>query len=113
MRVDILKQLNQQRAQGRPAVVVTVLNTRGSTPRKAGSQMLVLEDGSIRGTIGGGLAEAQAMAEAGKAFQSKASSVHRMTMTASVAALDGMACGGDMEVFVQYVDRSAEANHLH
>ncbi len=104
MRNDILKQLNQERAEGRAAVLVTVLGTRGSTPRKAGSQMLVFRDGSIRGTIGGGLAEAQAMAEAARAFQTKESSIQRMTMTASVAASEGMACGGDMEVFVQYVE---------
>jgi len=104
MQSDLLQQLNQERAAGRPVVLVTVLNTRGSTPRKAGSQMLVLNDGAIRGTIGGGLAEAQAMAEAGRAFISHASSVHRMTMTNSVAALEGMACGGDMEVFVQYIE---------
>lgn len=103
MRDDILKQLNQEQAEGRPVVLVTVLQTRGSTPRKAGSQMLVLADGSIRGTIGGGLAEAQAMAEAGQAFQKQASSVRKMTMNASVAASEGMACGGDMEVFIQYV----------
>jgi len=65
--------------------------------------MLVLADGSIRGTIGGGLAEAQAMAEAGQAFQNQASMVQKISMTASVAASEGMACGGDMEIFIQYV----------
>lgn len=107
MRADILKHLNRERAEGRPAVLVTVLGTRGSTPRKAGSQMLVLADGSIRGTVGGGLAEARARTEAAQAFQTKASSLHHMTMTASVAALEGMACGGDMDIFIQYVDRPA------
>ena len=104
MQSDLLKQLNQERAAGRPVVLVTILNTRGSTPRKAGSQMLVLGDGSIRGTIGGGLAEAEAMAEAGRALISGSSTVRRMTMTNSVAASEGMACGGDMEVFIQYIE---------
>lgn len=103
MNDDILKQLNQEQSEGRPVVLVTILDTRGSTPRKAGSQMLVLRDGSIRGSIGGGLAEARAMARAGQAFISKASAIHKMTMTASVAAKEGMACGGDMEIFIQYV----------
>lgn len=107
MRADILKFLNQERAAGRPAVLVTVLATRGSTPRKAGSQMLVLADGSIRGTIGGGLGEAQARRQAGQTFETRQSSSHHLTMTASVAAQEGMACGGDMDIFIQYVDRPA------
>ncbi len=107
MLAEIVKQLNRERAAGRPAVLVTVLATRGSTPRKAGSQMLVLADGSIRGTIGGGLAEARARTRAAQVFQSRASSVEHMTMTASVAALEGMACGGAMDFFVQYVDAPA------
>ena len=104
MRSEILKLLNQERAEGRAAVLVTILETRGSTPRKAGSQMLVKNDGSIQGTIGGGLAEARAMEEAARAFQSRSSAVQHFSMDASVAASEGMACGGEMEVFIQYVD---------
>ena len=104
MHESILKKLTLERESGRAAVLVTILKTSGSTPRKSGSQMLVMEDGSISGTIGGGLAEAQAMKEAGRAFQSRSSSVQRMSMNSSVAADEGMACGGDMEVFVQYID---------
>ena len=89
-------------------VLVTILSTRGSTPRKAGSQMLVFEDGSIFGTIGGGQAEGLSMRAAAEAFKTGASSQHQMTMTASVAALEGMACGGAMDIFIQYVDRPAD-----
>lgn len=103
MRSEILKRLNQERDRGRPVALVTILATRGSTPRKAGSQMLVFEDGSIFGTIGGGQAEGLSIAAAAEAFKTGASARHQMTMTASVAAGEGMACGGDMEVFVQYV----------
>ncbi len=104
---DLVEVVNLERVASRPVVLVTIVETSGSTPRKAGSQMLVLADGTIRGTIGGGLAEAQAMAEAGRAFQSRSSSVRRMSMNASVAASEGMACGGDMEIFIQYVEAQA------
>lgn len=103
MRDEILQSLNLELAQGRDAVLVTILKTRGSTPRKAGAQMLVLKSGRLVGTIGGGQGECLAVARAGQAFAEKASSVHRLSMNNSVAALEGMACGGDMEVFVQYV----------
>lgn len=108
MQSAILKKLNAERNLGRPAVLVTILSTRGSTPRKAGSQMLVFEDGSIFGTIGGGQAEGLSIQGAAEAFQTRVSSLHKMTMTASVAASEGMACGGDMEVFVQYVGAEHE-----
>lgn len=89
-------------------MLATILSTWGSTPRKAGSQMLVFADGSIFGTIGGGQAEGLAMRAAAEAFGTKASSLHEMSMTASVAASEGMACGGRMEVFVQYVGAEHE-----
>lgn len=103
MRGDVIRELNKELEAGRPGVLVTVLQTSGSTPRKAGSQMLVRLDEGFFGTIGGGLAEATAIAEAYQTFKSKVSSLHRLTMNASVAATDGMACGGEMEVFIQYV----------
>lgn len=103
MRSDILTDLNEQLTKGRAVVLVTVLETKGSTPRKAGSQMLVLDDGSIRGTIGGGQGEARALELAAKAMAGKRSFVHHLTMNASVAASEGMACGGNMDVFIQYV----------
>ena len=104
MRSDILADLNKQLTQGRAAVLVTVIQTSGSTPRKAGSQMLVLDDGTLRGTIGGGQGEARSIALAARAMTDKASSVHHLTMNASVAASEGMACGGGMDVFIQYVE---------
>ncbi|MDR2946104.1 MAG: XdhC family protein [Candidatus Adiutrix sp.] len=103
MQSNILKRLNHERAQGRATALVTILSTQGSTPRKAGSQMLVFADGSIFGTIGGGLAEGRSIQAAQETLKSGASSLHSMTMDASVAAADGMACGGEMEIFVQYV----------
>ena len=101
MRADILADLNQELAHGRGAVLVSVVETAGSTPRKTGSQMLVLEDGSIRGTIGGGQGEARAIALAGQAFSERKSSLHHLTMTASVAASEGMAFGGNMGILVR------------
>ncbi len=50
-------------ADGRPAAVVSVVDTRGSVPRLAGTHMLV-SAGQCIGTIGGGHLELQAIAEA-------------------------------------------------
>lgn len=103
MRSDIIKKLNERLNLGQAVVLVTILSTHGSTPRKAGSQMLVFQDGSIFGTVGGGLAEGRSMEVANRMFETKQSCTLNMTMKASVAASEGMACGGDMEFFIQYV----------
>ena len=44
---------------GRPAALATIVSTRGSTPRKAGSRMLVDPETGLVGTVGGGCGEAE------------------------------------------------------
>ncbi|MDR1920228.1 MAG: XdhC family protein [Candidatus Adiutrix sp.] len=107
MDLEILKKLNEELAAGHPAVLATVIKTSGSAPRKAGAQMLIYENKSIFGTVGGGRAEANAIEKAGWAFESRRSAVISMDLNASVAAQEGMACGGAMEIFIQYI--AAEA----
>ncbi len=40
--------------EGRAFVLATVVDTQGSTPQKPGSRLVVLEDGALKGTVGGG-----------------------------------------------------------
>ena len=42
---------------GQPCVIATVVRTKGSTPQKAGAMLLVRDDGSGLGTLGGGCVE--------------------------------------------------------
>jgi xanthine dehydrogenase accessory factor len=100
---EILRKLNEELAAGRPAVLATVIKTSGSSPRKAGTQMLVYENKSIFGTVGGGRAEANAIEKAGWAFEARRSAAVSLELNASVASSEGMACGGHMEIFVQYI----------
>jgi len=87
--------------KGEDAALVTIIKTRGSTPRKAGSQMLVLLDGGIHGTIGGGCGEAEARKWAMVALDTGKSMLHTVAMDNDVAAREGMACGGEMDLFIQ------------
>jgi len=61
---EIFNDLKTVIEQGTPVVLCVVTGTTGSTPRKAGSKMLVFQDGSIKGTIGGGSIEHQAIQDA-------------------------------------------------
>src|SRR5438552_16082515 len=56
---ELLSELTTALDQRRPLVYCALVETRGSTPQKAGAAMLVFPDGSQRGTLGGGCVEAE------------------------------------------------------
>ena len=55
---EIFEEIGRELRDGKTVVEATVIQTKGSTPREAGSRMLVKADGSLSGTIGGGCGEA-------------------------------------------------------
>lgn len=85
------------------AVLVTIIGTRGSTPRKAGTNMLVYPDGRILGTIGGGCTESEARLQALRALDQNASFTYILSLLDDTAANEGMVCGGTMEIFLQVI----------
>lgn len=72
------------------------METKGSTPRKAGANMIVYEDGTVFGTIGGGCAEAGMVQTAREVIRSGSYQFCKVDMTGEVAAEEGMVCGGWM-----------------
>ncbi len=84
--------------EGRPFVLATVIESAGSTPQKPGSKMVVLEDGSLRGTVGGGAIEHQII-QAARALLG-APEWTRIIETHLTHEL-GMCCGGRMKVFLE------------
>lgn len=93
-------------AAGAPFVLATVIDSQGSTPQKPGSKMVVLHDGTVRGTIGGGAIEQQIVDAARALLQSdRASQIIETHLTHDL----GMCCGGKMKVFLE---RHAEVARL-
>lgn len=84
-------------------VFVTIIESSGSSPRGAGSRMLVLPDGSTIGTIGGGNVEFTAGKHAHMMLEKKTSSLEYFKLHPSQAADIGMICGGDVTVYYQYI----------
>lgn len=97
------KQIGEIIGSGGTAALVTIIATRGSTPRKAGTKMLVLPGGTVHGTIGGGCIEADVRRVALQALDTGKSAVYTFSLLDDAAAEEGMACGGVMEVFVQII----------
>ncbi|MBI4639038.1 MAG: XdhC family protein [Candidatus Rokubacteria bacterium] len=90
-----------QRAGGK-AVVATLINTRGTTPRKEGAKMLVGEDGSILGSVTiGGCVDAQVIEEASDVLATMRPRLLELNLGDEEAWEIGLTCGGAIEVLVE------------
>ena len=98
MSAELFHDLSSLAAEGRMFVVATVVSTSGSTPQKPGARMVVLEDGQLRGTVGGGAIEQQVV-EAARALM-RSPEAHRLLQTHLTHEL-GMCCGGTMQLFLE------------
>ena len=90
-------------------MLVTIVSEAGSAPRGTGSQMLINMDGLLLGTIGGGAVEHQSVILAGKLLQEKRSEIHDYILRKNDGEDIGMACGGDVSVWFQFVDHTDPA----
>lgn len=84
----------------RPAALLLVLSSKGSTPVKGGALMAADKLGNSAGTIGGGCGENQAILAARRLIGTGESRVVTVDMTGDVAAMEGMVCGGAMDVLI-------------
>ena len=100
---QLFKELQRCLKEGEPSVLVTIVDSSGSTPRGAGSRMLVAADGIRRGTVGGGAVEHKAMEIAIAALKKKESFIQSFSLTRNQTADIGMVCGGDVRICFQYV----------
>lgn len=101
---QLFKQILETFKKGEDAVFVTIIASSGSTPRGAGSHMLVRSDGTTAGTIGGGAVEHRSIQMAQKAIKDKASYTHGFVLAKEQVADLGMICGGDVVVYFQFLD---------
>lgn len=92
---DIVEHISESLSLGRNVVLVTVVGGKGSTPRNAGSQMLVSDAGLICGTIGGGAIEGHAIAKARTMVGEDTCLVEDLALRPQAENSIGMVCGGD------------------
>ena len=84
-----------------PKAIVTVIETKGSTPREAGAKMAVSPLGKVTGSIGGGCSEGAVIRDAVRIIGTGRYKVIDIDLTGDVAESDGMVCGGTMQVLVE------------
>ncbi len=107
MERKLLTAISEELGAGRSLALITVIETKGSAPRHVGSSMLLLQDGSIRGTVGGGSGEAEAMEEAKRCLQGAQALVLEVDkLGKDVAGPEGI-CGGVTRMLVEAIDGSS------
>ena len=89
--------------EGQKVVLARIIRQVGSSPRAIGTKCIVLEDGSIKGTIGGGLLEHQVMERAKESFKEEKSSIIHFELTGDELAKSDMLCGGIVDVYLEPV----------
>src|SRR5580700_1941099 len=97
---ELLAELAAILDQGRDCVYCSVVETRGSTPQKAGAAMLVFPDGGQRGTLGGGCVEAEVKQRALRVLNDDGARAEVLTFTLDddYGWDDGLICGGRMMI---------------
>ena len=90
--------------KGESVVVATVIRTKGSTPQKPGAKLLVRQDGTGAGTLGGGCVEGDIWFAAKQLMQQGGEAEYReYELNEELAAEDGLVCGGTMYFLIDPV----------
>jgi xanthine/CO dehydrogenase XdhC/CoxF family maturation factor len=98
---DVLDAAADWLAAGRKVALGTVVRTWGSSPRQAGSQIAVRDDGAFLGSVSGGCVEGAVIEEAQAAMQDGKVRTLEFGVSDERAWEVGLACGGRIEIFVE------------
>ncbi|MCC3306250.1 XdhC family protein [Sneathiella sp. HT1-7] len=101
---DILSQALNWKKDGRSVALATVINTWGSAPRPAGSQLAIDETGQMVGSVSGGCVEGAVIQEALEIIKSGEPKTLEFGVSNDEAWEVGLACGGKINVFVEKLD---------
>jgi len=99
--MDLFEEIVKLRRAGLRGALATIVHTNGSIPSYESSRMLVREDGSIAGTIGGGCVEADVWAAAREVMKIEAPRKMTFNLNHEANYDNGLICGGTLEVFVE------------
>ena len=97
---SLYNRLAEIEKEGISACLCTVIETSGSTPRKAGAKMIVYPDGTINGTVGGGLIEKKVIDEAVEILSTGLQTIFEFELVPE----QGMTCGGKAKVYIEPIN---------
>jgi xanthine dehydrogenase accessory factor len=98
---ELYLEMKRRLDHGAQAAMATVVKTRGSTPQQVGAKMVIFDDGSFIGTVGGGCVEADIWAEAREVLRSGKADIYHFNLADEYEDAEGMVCGGQMDVLIE------------
>jgi xanthine dehydrogenase accessory factor len=101
--MDVFDELVRLRNLGQKCALATIVGVRGSIPSFQTAKLLVREDGSMAGTIGGGCVEAEVWNAAREVIQTEKPRNMSFSLGQDAAYDNGLICGGQLEVFVECI----------
>jgi xanthine dehydrogenase accessory factor len=101
MAVDIYEEIVKLRQEGRRGAVATIVNVRGSIPSFETAKMLVRDDGSIAGTIGGGCVEAEVWQASREVMEAEKPRTLTFNLNENPKYDTGLVCGGTLDIFIE------------
>jgi xanthine dehydrogenase accessory factor len=101
--MDLYEEIVALRRQGRRGALATIINVRGSIPSFHTAKMLVRDDGSIVGTIGGGCVEAEVWQAAREVMEQEKARTLTFNLNQDPKYDTGLVCGGTLEIYVEPV----------
>ena len=101
--MDIYEEIVRLRHLGRRGAVATIVNVRGSIPSFETAKMLVRDDGSIVGTVGGGCVEAEVWQAAREVMESEKPRTLTFNLNQNPKYDTGLVCGGTLDIFIEPV----------
>lgn len=110
---DILSELDRWQAEQKQIALATVIQTWGSSPRRAGAKMAITPDGLITGSVSGGCVEGAVYETGVDVLKSNRPQLLHFGVADETAWEVGLACGGSIDVFVKPLDAELfEALHF-
>src|SRR6476620_372758 len=101
--MDIYEEIVKLRQEGRRGAIATIVNVRGSIPSFKTAKMLVRDDGSIFGTIGGGCVEADVWQAAREVMELEKPRTVTFNLNQDPKYDTGLVCGGTLDIFIEPV----------
>jgi xanthine dehydrogenase accessory factor len=99
--MDLYEEVVRQRRAGRKSALATIVKVNGSIPSYPGAKMLVRDDGTIAGTIGGGCVEAEVWQAARETMETGRPRLLSFSLAEDAAYDNGLICGGQLEIYIE------------
>ncbi len=101
---DLVELALEWRQSGKSVALATVVQTWGSSPRPAGSNLVIADDGSFEGSVSGGCVEGEVIRAAKEVIRHGRQQMLEFGVTDDEAWQVGLACGGQIQILVEPVE---------